>query len=296
MFGYIRTDEPYLYKKDETLYNACYCGLCFAIKELCGQKSRLSLTYDVAFLSVLLHNFSDTDVNIQTKTCVAHPFRKRKVAATDEVFLRSAALNVILAYYKILDDIDDEKKKGKNVLKKSIISGGYKKAKKAYPEIDGIVARCYKNLAVKEKALCDSPDIVADDFALAAKDCAKYILGDKYSEEAGDTFYFLGKWIYLIDALDDYDKDKKCGNYNVFRCLYGECETGEQLIKNHGEEVFQLLNSVFYHLKQNLSELKFYFNKDLIENVLVRGIPKVTDSIVKKYLFANCDKCAKGAK
>ena len=136
MFGYIRTDEPFLYKKDETLYNACYCGLCFAIKKLCGQKARLSLTYDVAFLSVLLHNLSDADVEIENKKCAVHPFKKRKIAKTDEVFLSCAALNVILAYYKAIDDIDDEKSSGiKNALKKSIVKKGYYKAKKVYPEI-----------------------------------------------------------------------------------------------------------------------------------------------------------------
>ena len=296
MFGYIRTDEPFLYKKDETLYNACYCGLCFAIKKLCGQKARLSLTYDVAFLSVLLHNLSDADVEIENKKCAVHPFKKRKIAKTDEVFLSCAALNVILAYYNAMYDIDDEKSSGiKNALKKSIVKKGYYKAKKVYPEIDDIFSRCYKSLAEKEKGKCDSPDIVADDFSVAAKESARFILGEKYTDEVGETFYFLGKWIYLIDALDDYDKDKTSGNYNVFFCLYGE-ENGKELIKKHGEEIFQLLNFVFFRLKENLGRLTFYFNKDLIENVLVRGIPKVTDGIIKKYLSANCDKCGKGAK
>ena len=68
MFGYIKTDEPYLYKKDEVLYKSMYCGLCKSIGNLCGQVARFGLTYDVAFLAVILHNIADKDVKIVKKT------------------------------------------------------------------------------------------------------------------------------------------------------------------------------------------------------------------------------------
>ena len=35
MFGYISPDAPYLFKKDETLYKALYCGLCKGIGAGC---------------------------------------------------------------------------------------------------------------------------------------------------------------------------------------------------------------------------------------------------------------------
>ena len=61
MFGYVRYDMPNLYIKDFMLYKAMYCGLCKGIGASCGQAARVGLTYDVAFLSALLHNIAGID-------------------------------------------------------------------------------------------------------------------------------------------------------------------------------------------------------------------------------------------
>ena len=62
MFGYIQPDSPYLFKKDEKLYQALYCGLCKSIGAGCGQMARTALTYDMAFMSALIHNIRHVDV------------------------------------------------------------------------------------------------------------------------------------------------------------------------------------------------------------------------------------------
>ena len=64
MFGYVKTDIPNMYVKDTILYKAMYCGLCKGIAKTCGQKARLVLNYDLAFLSVLIHNLAGVDVDI----------------------------------------------------------------------------------------------------------------------------------------------------------------------------------------------------------------------------------------
>ena len=125
--------------------------------------------------------------------------------------------------------------------------------------------------------------MAADPFSTLAAEVSDFVLKDKADENTRNTFYFLGKWIYLIDALDDFDKDKKSGNYNVFACAYPNAANGKELIAENKEEIFPTLNSVFYHLKESLFKVRFYFNKDLIENVLLRGIPMQTDAIIKKY-------------
>ena len=39
-----------------------------------------------------------------------------------------------------------------------------------------------------------------------------------------------------------------------------------------------------FNQQEKYDNIKFYFNKDLIDNVLMRGIPKKTDEVIKKYL------------
>ena len=58
MFGYVRYDLPNLFVKDVMLYKSLYCGLCKGIGASCGQAARMGLSYDVTFLSALLHNIA----------------------------------------------------------------------------------------------------------------------------------------------------------------------------------------------------------------------------------------------
>ena len=110
MFGYVKTDMPYLYVKDTILYKAMYCGLCKSIGKTCGNKGRLLLNYDLTFLSVLLHNVMGLDVKIEKQRCIIHHVVKRPVAISDALTERIAALNVILAHYKLSDDVMDSGK------------------------------------------------------------------------------------------------------------------------------------------------------------------------------------------
>ena len=77
MFGYIGPDRPYLFIKDETLYKAMYCGVCRCISKECGQMARTALTYDMAFMSALVHNIRGEDVKIVRRRCPVHPIRRR---------------------------------------------------------------------------------------------------------------------------------------------------------------------------------------------------------------------------
>ena len=109
MFGYVKVDLPNLYIKDNVLYKAMYCGLCKGIGKNCGQRGRLTLSYDLTFLSVLLHNVCNVDVKVERQKCVIHQFKKRPIATYDELTGKIANLNIILAYYKVVDDIIDSK-------------------------------------------------------------------------------------------------------------------------------------------------------------------------------------------
>ena len=109
MFGYLKPDNPYLYLKDDVLYKALYCGICKSIGLSCGQVSRFTLTYDMAFMSAIAHNVLGVDITINKERGIAHQIINRTVAKPDEISKMLGAVNVILAYYKVKDDILDEK-------------------------------------------------------------------------------------------------------------------------------------------------------------------------------------------
>lgn len=277
MFGYVRADTPYLFIKDDTLYRAMYCGVCKGIAQVCGNTARMGLSYDVTFLSVILHNLSEIDVKIEKQHCLTHHIRARQMAEVDELTRQLGALNTLLVYYKYTDDIaDGDKGRGKRLW----FQKGFSRAKRKYPEIERIVR---ENLARQEKierAKTDSIDRAADSTACMLAEFSDYVLGDKKTPYTYRLFYALGKWIYLIDALDDYEKDQKKGAYNPFVLAYG-VDTLQTLLQGKiGEEVQFAFHAIFYDIRENLSHMEFPFNRDLSDNILLRGLPMMTKRVM----------------
>lgn len=278
MFGYVKPNEPYLYKKDDVLYNALYCSTCKCLGKNCGQRARLTLTYDITFLSLIIHNIKGIDVDIKKSHCVTHIFRKRPMAKIDEIGLFCADVNVILSYNKILDDITDVNK-GK--IKRLFLKKAYKKACKRNSKIDEIVKEEYDALRRLENENCASLDVICDPFANMLKRISIYSLQEKSTPATENLFYQIGKWIYLIDALDDIEKDVKNKNYNPFVAIYGN-KPFDEICKS--QELAIVLNGIFISIKEELNKIDFKFNCDLINNILLMGLPTETQRILKKEL------------
>lgn len=277
MFGYVRPDTPYLYVKDQTLYEALYCGVCKGIAKTCGQAARLGLSYDVAFLSALLHNILGQDVTIEKQHCLTHCIRVKQMAELDEITLQLGALNAELAYYKCVDDLQDGDKGG---LKKSLFKKGHKRAMKKYPKMCAIVRESMQAQAAVEVQKTDSLDRAADPSATMLAKLSDLLLGEKKSEDTYALFYQLGKWIYLIDALDDYDKDLAKKGYNPFVLAYG-AENKCKLVENHSEDMQFIFGTIFSEICSRFSVIPTEFNRDLAENVLLRGLPATTKKILE---------------
>ncbi len=278
MFGYVRADTPYLYIKDDNLYRAMYCGVCKGIGQVCGQAARMGLSYDVTFLSVILHNIAGIDVHIQRSHCLTHCIRTRQMADVDELTRQLGALNTALVYYKYTDDImDGDKGRGKRLWFKK----GFRKVKQKYPEIERIVRENLAKQEEIERAQTDSIDRAADSTANMLAEFSNYVLGDKATAATRNLFYAVGKWIYLIDALDDYDKDVKKGAYNPFLLAYKAEDKKALLEGSSGEEVRYAFHAIFYDIRENLAQIQFHFNRDLSDNILLRGLPGTTKRVIE---------------
>jgi len=277
MFGYVRADKPYLYMKDDVLYRAMYCGVCKGIGQVCGQTARIGLSYDVTFLSAIMHNILGLDVKIEKQHCLTHCIRARQMAEVDELTRQLGALNTTLVYYKYTDDIEDgDRGRGKRLWFKK----GFKRVKKAYPEIERIVRENLAKQAQIEKAKTDSVDRAADATAKMLSEFSDYALGEKATANTRNLFYAVGKWIYLIDALDDYDKDLKKGAYNPFVLAYNAPCKQALLSGEHGEEVRYIFHAIFFDIRENLGGITLRYNSDLTDNILLRGLPKMTQQIM----------------
>lgn len=287
MFGYVKTDLPNMYVKDTVLYKASYCGLCKSIGCVCGQRGRFALNYDLTFLSILAHNILDVDMVVEKKRCIAHWITKRPVAKVDDLTKKIASLNLILVYYKVRDDIIDEKK---GIASKVFFNKAFKKARKAEPIFDKIVNKYYGELLEYEKANVNSIDMVSDPFGCMMQEIFKHVLQDKSDENTSTLAYSLGKWIYLIDALDDFDKDLKKKSFNVFINAYPNAKNKCQLLQENGVEITQIFGSMLNDIRQACEKIQYNFNHDLIDNILKKGLFEQTKKVME------CKKCKKTTK
>ena len=277
MFGYVRYDLPNLHIKDFMLYKAMYCGLCKGIGAACGQRARLGLTYDVTFLSALLHNMTGQDVKITQQNCFEHAIRKRPIAEADALTQELGALNALLTYYKLADDIADG---AGGRIKRSWFKKGYKRAKKRYPEMVALVEEYVAGQTAVEKAKTASLDGAAEPTAELMRKLSVHFLKERSSAASEELFYAVGKWVYLIDALHDYEKDVRKGRYNPFAEAYGG-GTRAELMEENGEEIAFLFDTVFFSMREGLNGVTFSFNRDLTDNVILRGIPLETQRVFK---------------
>lgn len=288
MFGYINPDRPYLFIKDETLYQAMYCGMCKSIGKGCGNFSKSALTFDMAFMSALLHNVANCDVEIKRRRCALHLIKKRPMAQPDDISVMLGCVNTLLAYYKLLDDRLDGDKKGAFAF---LYRKGFKRALKKHPQAAEIIKESIDAQRDAESRAVAVIDEACEPTAQMMKRLSAYCLGSYATPETDALCYDIGKWVYLADALDDYDKDVKKGRYNVLYNAF-KCPTKQEAVESNSGEIDFLFNSLFADMRERLSKIKFHFNHDLTDNIILRGIPLKT----RKLVYGKCGEGKKETK
>ncbi len=276
MFGYIHPERPHLFVKDEMLYKALYCGMCKSIGKGSGQLARTALTYDMAFMSALVHNIKNCDVVVKKRRCALHPLKRRFMAVPDETSVLLGCVNTALAYYKLLDDRSDGDKKG---IFAFLYKSGYRRALKRHPRAAEIIRRHMDMQAALEERGCAVIDEACEPTAKMMEELSAYVLGDFATQHSSALFYDIGKWIYLADALDDYDKDVKKGRYNVLYNAFKKPVKSEAVACG-GDEINFIFNSLFGDMRYRLANIKFHFNHDLTDNIILLGIPARTRLLV----------------
>ena len=206
------------------MYKAVYCSLCRTLGKKYGIWSRFTLSYDFTFLALLNMSMTDGCDPIEKKRCVCNPLKKCNYCKNDESLLMPSAAAMIMMYYKLLDNLNDEKglKKIGYILIKPLFSHARNKAKKEYPQIDKIISEYIAAQNALERDGCAELDRAADPTAKALAELLRLCSDDERQKRVLERIgYCLGRYIYLIDAACDLPQDIKKGSYN---CLKYETE------------------------------------------------------------------------
>lgn len=287
MYGYVLPNKENINRQDHIMFQSLYCGICLAIKSDYGNIPRLTTNYDITVLGLIAIEALCPQVEFETKRCIADP-RKKGVVKRSDFMSRLAAVNILLTYYKAVDDVIDSG--GKKKLMRRLLKKPYNKAKQLLPQADSIIAYGYARLRRMEKDNVASIDRVCDCFAsLLAELIGDFIKEKRDSGEMSASdyenycrmCYNIGKFVYLADALDDIDKDVKKKNYNPFAAAYPDYRRGKrrEFIDAHGDEIKFHFTAAINRAIECSNALVFTQVNDLLRNVLYEGLRKKADQL-----------------
>lgn len=221
MFGYVKAYKPELRIKEWEMYKAVYCSLCRELGKSYGILARFTLSYDFTFLALLQMALSDTFPETERKRCALNPIKKCNYCKNkDDNLSFSAAAAMIMLYYKLLDNIADEKGIGKLkylVLKPSF-SSAYKKAARENKDIDDIFKEYSAAQTKIEQNESCGIDAAAEPTAIMLSKVFEKCSANEFDRRALSRMgYCMGRYIYIIDAAKDLEEDIKKDNFNPYK-------------------------------------------------------------------------------
>jgi len=295
MFGYVTPCKMEMKIKDYEKFKAYYCGLCNSIKSNFGNLPRLTLNYDMTFLAILLDALCENKYNFNRFKCLIHPLKKRIMINNNEALDYAAFCNITLAYYKLMDDVYDNKTIKSKVF--SVFLKGYLlKSEKTYTKRSYIDVIDYakekllllNTLEAGHKDMGIDEHLSIDELSHVFADLTGFIISFYYKDAAfKDDLYWLGynlgKWIYIIDAYDDLEKDIKSDSFNAINSLLNTDKLDfKKFSKCIKPRIDFLLATCAAQCLKYLDKLPLIKNEDILYNILELGLMEKMDKVLNK--------------
>ncbi len=263
MFGYIHADLTQLSHEDKTIYQSFYCGLCRQLGKTASVKGQLLLNYDLCFLAILLQSLYEPSLNEEDFRCIVHPV-KSKHGYSSEAIKYAADMDIILSYHSLMDNYNDDNSKISG-LYANLLKKDYDRIKVNYPRQTKAVEEYITKLSAAEKAGESNIDVVSSYTGEMLAQLFNW-REDNWSKTLHCMGYYMGKFIYLIDAYDDLKKDEKKGSYNPLIFM-----------KNESPKEFETfvrvnLTSLMAECAKSFERLPIVENVDILRNIIYSGV------------------------
>ncbi|MGN0106371.1 MAG: DUF5685 family protein [Hominilimicola sp.] len=280
MFGYVTICKDTLSEQGYKMFKAYYCGLCKAIGKRCSQSARMGLSYDMTFLAMVLSALCSSETEMNDRKCLLHPTRENICVENDRAVEYAADMGVMLSFLKLLDDWNDDRSI-KALMSMLLFRRGVRKAKRRYPEAYDSIRVCLDRLSRLEKERCAEIDETADCFAkiLEILFTPDFIADENEKRILSWLGYNIGRWIYIIDAYNDIEKDMKKNSYNTFLEKY----RGKPLSEIKTELKEKLDISMTFTLENAASAydlLTVHKNSEVLDNIIYNSLKRKQNLIL----------------
>lgn len=287
MFGYVTPCISELKVKDYEKFKAYYCGLCRSIKHNIGNIPRIALNYDMTFLAILLDSLSDKKLGYEIKKCLVHPIKKKVILEDTPALEYASFYNITLSCYKFLDDINDD-----HSIKNRFLYGAFKIYLNKLPEtfnpsVNYIKNSLYNLSRIENSNECSSFDSICHPFS----DLTAFVLSNYTSENRENLYwlgYNLGKWIYIIDAVDDLEKDMKNNRFNPLNaCFNSKNLDYDQFYPQIKDRADFILGTCASQCMGFFNKLPIAKNEELLYNILQYGLLEKMDKVFERGVYKN---------
>lgn len=263
MFGYVIVNTQTLSEEAQARYGAAYCGLCHRLGALHGAAGRLTLSYDLTFLDLLLSSLYEGESAVREGCghCPIHPLRKKSWRYAGPADY-CADMSVALHYYSAMDKWQDDRSPTALAFARRL-EARQPAVEQRWPRQCAAIRENLKALALCEQENCADLDRVAACFGALMEELFDY-RQDCWADDLRALGRNLGKFIYLLDAYDDLPRDQKTGAYNPLRALSGQ--------PGYHETVRECLELLMAGAARAFERLPCVENADLLRNILYSGV------------------------
>ena len=265
MFGYVTIDKPELKVKEFYRYKSYYCGLCRTLKEEYGFRGRMTLSYDMAFLVLFLTSLYETPTKELQSHCPLHPVKKIPMLQ-NEISEYGAKMNILLVYFKCEDDWKEDKSL-KGIAGMHLFRKKAKELCKEYKRQAQVIQKQLKVLAVYEEKQEETLDLAAGAFGKLMAELFVY-KEDMWEQELRNFGFYLGKFIYIMDAYDDLEEDLKTGSYNPLKAVKKNSKDDN----DYENTVQQILVMMMAEATAAFEKLPLLWDTEILRNILYSGV------------------------
>ncbi len=273
MFGYLKPHLKTFPKNLRQQYRQIYCSTCRSLKFFHGIRGCTTLNFEVTFINLIAMALRADEPPCATFTCPATPLKViRGIDYTDHYLSRSCDISLMLTYHQLADNSADTKKKIWPLLMK-LYKNRDSAAKENLGFFSSILDDAFASFNTKEAAKATINEL-SDLIGLIYQESAEAIChfrGKSFFDDFSSMMYSIGNWIYLIDAVDDYEDDLKSGSFNPITCSDDLSCAIDELHRFHREAVaaFSKLPLIRYH--------------QLLDGIMNVSMVSTMDSVCSKY-------------
>lgn len=282
MFGYVKAYKPELRIKEYEMYKSIYCSVCKQIGKRYGFITRFLLSYDFTFFMLLYLSLREDCITVKKGRCVYNPLKKCSYVNNELPSMPLAASQIML-YYKLIDNFEDE-----GLLKSSLsrflmlcAKKGYKKAAKEFPAVENIFKNYFEEQKKIEQNNVQCIDKAADPTAKMLSSLFSLCALNGKTEALERMGYCMGRWLYIMDAVDDLPSNIKSGKYNP---LTDEAKAAKDINLFLKQKIEGTLNFCATEAAAAFELVDIHRFKNILGNIIYLGLENSQNDIFKKEI------------